>query len=102
MTIGGCNLFMGAYAERVSNRTLSAGSRLQISEDQERQITNQVTEAVKQIKALRNKQDSVTISEEGKAFLCGDAVKENMRDTTALLEKMYTDNAKQWCPAYSL
>ena len=95
MTIGGCNLFMGAYAERVSNRTLSAGSRLQISEDQERQITNQVTEAVKQIKALRNKQDSVTISEEGKAFLCGDAVKENMRDTTALLEKMYTDNAKQ-------
>ena len=94
MTIGGCNLFMGAYAERVAGRRFAVNSSPQISEDQERKMTNQVTEALKQIKFLRNKQDFVSISEEGKAFLCGDAVKDNMKETSALLDKMYTDNAK--------
>ena len=92
MTIGGCNLFMGAYAERMAGRT--PGSRLPISEDREKEITNQVTEAWKQIKSSGNKQDSVSISEEGKAFLCSDAVKDNMQKSSALVEKMYTDNAK--------
>ena len=92
MTIGGCNLFMGAYAERMAGRT--PGSRLPISEDREKEITNQVTEAWKQIKSSGNKQDSVSMSEEGKAFLCSDAVKDNMQKSSALVEKMYTDNAK--------
>lgn len=94
MTIGGSNLFMGAYAERVADRTLHTDTWRQISEEQEKEMTDRVTEAMKQIKSLRNKQDSVSISEEGKAFLCSDAVKDNMRETGALLDKMYTDNAK--------
>ncbi len=94
MTISGSNLFMGAYTERVADRTLSAGSWLPVSEDTQREITNQVAEALKQIKASGKKQDSVSISEEGKAFLCSDAVKDNMRESSALLEKMYTDHAK--------
>ena len=69
---------MGADTERVADRTLSAGSWLPVSEDTQREITNQVAEALKQIKASGKKQDSVSISEEGKAFLCSDAVKDNM------------------------
>lgn len=82
------------YGTRVSQNP-PPGSQLPISsEDREKEITNQVTEAWKQIKSSGNKQDSVSISEEGKAFLCSDAVKDNMRKSSALVEKMYTDNAK--------
>ena len=86
MTIGGCNLFMGAYAERMAGRT--PGSRLPISEDREKEITNQVTEAWKQIKSSGNKQDSVSISEEGNALLCSVAVADNMHDGSALVARV--------------
>lgn len=47
MTIGGSNLFMGAYAERVADRTLHTDTWRQISEDQEKEMTDRVTDAMK-------------------------------------------------------
>lgn len=94
MTINGRDFFMGAYAERVSFRIPHADSNLQISEDHQREIASQLTSALKELKPFRNTKDSVSISEEGRAFLCSDAVNESREEIEALIGKMYTNHAQ--------
>lgn len=81
MNIGNTSIFMGVYAERMQGKTSHADFRTQISKEKQQEVDQKVAEAVKEIRQYRNS-DSVSISEEGREFLCSEAGYEKMKADT--------------------
>ena len=80
MTVGGCSIFMGAYAERMYGRMAQEKTGVQPDENRLREMTARIAEAAKEFRADRENRDSVSISKEGRDWLCSDSVYENMKD----------------------
>lgn len=95
MTVGGCSIFMGAYAERMYGRMAQEKTGVQPDENRLREMTARIAEAAKEFRADRENRDSVSISKEGRDWLCSDSVYENMKDVDLLFANMYTDNVRQ-------
>ena len=95
MTVGGCSIFMGAYAERMYGRMAQEKTGVQPDENRLREMTARIAEAAKEFRADRENRDSVSISKEGRDWLCSDSVYENMKDVDVLFANMYTDNVRQ-------
>ena len=85
MTVGGCSILMGAYAERMYGRMAQEKTGVQPDENRLREMTARIAEAAKEFRADRENRDSVSISKEGRDWLCSDSVYENMKDVDAVL-----------------
>jgi len=96
MTIGGNNIFMGAYAERMQEAISHVGCNTQVSGAKQREITQKAEEALKEIKRNRDNRDTVSISKEGRELLCSETGYEKMKaDTNEFLTGLFTDYTQQ-------
>ncbi len=90
MVIGNQTIFMGAYAERVSDRTIPVHFPNMVNAERQQEITTLVEDAMQEVKFSRPDRDTVTVSEEAKAFLCSEAGYEKMKaDTEEMLSMWY-------------
>jgi len=96
MTIGGNNIFMGAYAERMQGIISHVDCSTQISGEKQKEITQKAKEALKEIKQYKDNRDTVSISKEGRELLCSKAGYEKMKaDTDEFLTGLFTDYTQQ-------
>ena len=57
MTVGGCSIFMGAYAERMYGRMAQEKTGVQPDENRLREMTARIAEAAKEFRADRENRD---------------------------------------------
>lgn len=95
MNIGNTSIFMGVYAERMQGKISHDDFRTRISKEKQQEVDQKVAEAVKEIRQYRNS-DSVSISKEGREFLCSEAGYEKMKaDTEEFLNGLFTNYTQQ-------
>ena len=85
---------MGAYAERMYGRMAQGKNGMQISEKRQQEMTARIAEAAAGLREGRTDRDSVSVSKEGRAWLCSEAALENMKDVETLFSNMYVENAQ--------